>query len=579
MRSRALALVLLVAACGRRTAFIGQPFADAVAPVERPPLARDGPPGTSPDASPVALPDASPDAPPAATCRADPPAAPVANPGWNCGPRCYRDDNVPADAPFVGPPDPGAEPKLAYPLPGSTHPINLTEVTLQWLRAPGGSQTAFHIRLTSLADPGRPYDLFIPCRPPPPIPTPPPDTECTYPVPRQAWAALAAENAGGEMEIVIDASDRARATVTSSAPVRIRFTAAAIPGGVYYFSDPGRGTMRGLPGAAAQPFISPGTTGNRFACGSCHAVSRDGRVIAFAAEQTGYLTAARTDDPGQPMITPGEPPQPNAATMSLTGDGRLLAISYGTGGNDGQLVVRETATGREVARLDPSVLGTPERKLYFPEWSPDGSELVATLASQAERPWSVNDGSLVVIPYNGGAFGGARVVVPGDATLFHFYPSWSPDGAWIAFVSAPLPGASYDNPRSRLRLVSRDGGPVRELGNATQEIGKATAAPRFLPFTQSDCQVYFLTFHSRIDYGFTVKNSGDATGGWPQLWLAAIDVRKFPGDPSSAPVWLPFQDPRHKNVLPVWVERLVCGPRSPCPDGTLCLSGECVAGN
>jgi hypothetical protein len=337
--------------------------------------------------------------------------------------------------------------------------------------------------------------------------------------------------------------------------------------------------MRGMFGAGEQRFISPGTSCNRFACGSCHAVSRDGRFIAFAAEQPGYLTAARTEDPGHPVVTPPEPPQPNAATMSLTRDGRLLLISYGSGGNDGQVVVRETATGREVARLDPSVLGTPERKLYFPDWSPDGSELVATLATQSDRPWSVKDGSLVVIPYNGGAFGRARTVVPRDAALFHFYPSWSPDGAWIAFVSAPLPGPSYNNPQSRLRLVSRDGGPVHDLGNATQQLGKAASAPRFLPFSQAGCQMYFIAFHTRIDYGFWLKNSVDATGGWPQLWLAAIDLRKLPGDPSSAPVWLPFQDPRRTNVLPVWVERLICAPASPCPDGSSCLFGECTANN
>jgi hypothetical protein len=306
-------------------------------------------------------------------------------------------------------------------------------------------------------------------------------------------------------------------------------------------------------------------------CGSCHTVSRDGRTIAFVAEQTGYLAVARTDNPAQPLVSPRDPPQA-AATMSLNRDGTLLLVSYGTGTNDGQLVVRDSSTGQELHKLDPAVLGTPERKLYFPEWSPDGTQIVATLATQSDAPWSVKDGVLVVFPYNGGSFGPARVVAPKDPGLFHFYPSWSPDGRWIVFASAPMGGKSYNNADSRLRLISSGGGKVYELGNATQGLGFASSVPRFLPFTQACDQLLFVVFNTRIDYGYLLRNSANAMPT-QQLWLATIDLRKLgTADASSAPVWLPFQDLHEKNVLPTWVEHLTC----PCGEGTLCQSNECV---
>jgi hypothetical protein len=256
-----------------------------------------------------------------------------------------------------------------------------------------------------------------------------------------------------------------------------------------------------------------------------------------------------------------------AATLAVSRDGSVVLVS-GAGGS-GLLAVRETATGRET-RLDPAALGG---KLYFPEWAPDGRAVVATLATGDENPYTVTDGSIVVLPYDGGQLGPARVVVAGDTGAFHFYPTWSPDGQWIAFVSAPAPGRSYDNPQARLRLVSRAGDRVIELGNAGG--GAGASWPRLAPaaVAQAGGNLLFLIFSSRRAYGFLSR-----AGAGPQLWLSTIDLRRVAsGDPSSAAVWLPFQDYHVANLRGVWAERLVCGAQSPCPDGARCEGGRCVA--
>jgi len=268
-----------------------------------------------------------------------------------------------------------------------------------------------------------------------------------------------------------------------------------------------------------------------------------------------------------PLVSTGG----DAATLALSRDGRQVLVSFGTVADAGHLAVRETATGREMARLDPASL-PGGGGFYFPDWSPDGHTIVGTQGPPGAHPWSVAGGSIVVLSYGGGRFGDVRRLVPqdNDAGLFHYYPTWSPDGAWIAFVSAPLPGESYGNAQSRLRLVSRDGGRVYDLDNASQGPGKTSTYPRFAPVMQDQCEVLYLTFNSKMDYGF-LKNSARPKVGSPppQLWMAALDLRALPtGDPSRAPVWLPFQEAQATSLLGAWTQQVVCRAQADCGPAT-----------
>lgn len=504
-------------------------------------------------------------------------------PEWNCGPRCFRDPGIPAppEGPFTGAPDP-AVPALVYPLAGSLHPINLAPPEFQW-RCDGAREKTYRIRLTAAAEPARRYDFYVPCRPPPDIPTPAPIDQCTYPLPARVWRAVADENRDAEVIVTVEAADRQRGTVASSAMMRIAFSPEPLDAGIYYFAREGTGPAVGrikralAGGGAAQDFLLPMTGSNRFACAGCHAVSRDGRTLAFTvSDRNGFFSTVRVEAPSPPLVAPPDPPQIDAATMAVNADGSLALVSHDGPGGNGQLVVRETATGKEIKRLDPP----GGRKVFFPDWSRQG-QIVATLATREENAWTVLNGDIVVFPFDGVGFGPMRTVVAGDAALFHFYPSWSPDGDWIVFVSAPAGGSSYHNAQARLRLVSSDGARLVELGRAVHEPGKAATWPRFAPVSQAGGKLLFISFDSNMDYGYLLKNGIDPLGGWPQLWLAAVDLRKLPaapavGDPSSAPVWLPFQDPRLASVLGAWTERLVCGERSPCGAGASCDAGRCV---
>ena len=66
-----------------------------------------------------------------------------------------------------------------------------------------------------------------------------------------------------------------------------------------------------------------------------------------------------------------------------------------------------------------------------------------------------------------------------------------------------------------------------------------------------------------------------------QLWLAAIDLSATApagSDPSRAPLWLPFQDLRHANLLPAWSAQVPCvaGGAAGCGAGAACVAGFCA---
>jgi WD40 repeat protein len=282
------------------------------------------------------------------------------------------------------------------------------------------------------------------------------------------------------------------------------------------------------------------------------------------------------------------------------GGDRLLVSA-----NEGLLSLWNTHTGQKMMDVPTALLDG--YGATCPDWSPDGTQIAVSLAPQVsfDADWATKSGSIAIIPYNGGNFGPPSVVV-GSSTEIHSCPSFSPDGKWLAFVSAPPAGQYMDssqNPRSHLQLVSTHGGPVYDLANASQqgkillgtptspELGAYSTWPKFAPYLQQDGDIMFVTFHSRIDYGFVLPNhlaptAADLSNSAnPQLWFAAIDVSKLgeggDPDPSYAPAWLPLQDVTDRNHLGFWTEKIGCTVDAQCGNNgrtncDKCAAGQCV---
>jgi Tol biopolymer transport system component len=287
-----------------------------------------------------------------------------------------------------------------------------------------------------------------------------------------------------------------------------------------------------------------------------------------------------------PASTRPSPTDANAVAPALSPNGKFVFARRAV--PNGNVDLRDSST-REL--LDSKRTDEMEGRIDYPEWSPTRSEIVASRAEgglQPGEPSAANDGRIVIIPITPGAapaIGKPIVVATANSNRTYGNPTFSPDGNWIVFVSRPANQSSYRSVATRLHMIKRDGpGTIYDLGQANGPTDSAAGYPKFAPTSFNNCKTFFLTFQSRKDYGVVQVTSQSADPEWPQLWMTSIDLTKIvPGeasDPSSPPLWLPFQDPASKNLLGVWTAKVACdGTPQSCGGGAVCAAGHCVVAN
>jgi hypothetical protein len=234
-------------------------------------------------------------------------------------------------------------------------------------------------------------------------------------------------------------------------------------------------------------------------------------------------------------------------------------------------------------------------------------------------------GSLWTLPYLGqGTFGTPteRLHSSGEN---NYYPSYSPDGSFIAFNQVPQQGSgaldacasglcpndSYSNPKARVFVLGAASGNAIDCERAngspsTMPVDVSNSWPRWSPFIQKykGAQILWLTFSSTRDYGLRVRNHTLVNGQQqvqcypavtpenpsyqvgsfppncqqPQLWMTAINLNTAGKgtDPSFPAFWLPFQDITAHNHTAQWTSTVV---NKPPPDGGTCIPAgqDCAA--
>jgi WD40-like Beta Propeller Repeat len=542
------------------------------------------------------------------------------------GASAYKDPALPDNVKdlFKGPPSTSGQPVIVYPLTESMHAMNQGDITFQW-NAGVTTSTLFKLEVT---DGTKKFEFYLPC------------TnlgaagiqnaklgQCTYLMPELEWLDLGAQFRGKNLTFTIAGTDGSAladggpaGVVYTSKPITITFSPEPVIGGLYYWAAASKSIKRFTFGAKkAVPFIKPNSPTDEFSCVACHSVSRDGKVIAFAVSQdpggenTSAIQTAPTDQPDMPFVRPVKgmtpyytgpgdlsnnnkvgPEDHFGHNVALSPDGSLAAINGlapppTTSGWPLTFEIRDTKSGMTLGATYPQ--GDPlfgDNKIpIFPEWSPDGLSIVATMSEFVQNNgcafWtqSTCTGSIVTMswtptdpahPEMGGTLGQAHTLVAYSAVAYHFYPSWSPDGKWIVFVSAPAGQgvSSLSNPKAVLRIVPSTGGPYTcpssqcfDLVRGTQYKwadslagnSKHSTWPKFSPFAQGANQnLMFISFTSEIDYGYLAQKK-------PELWSFFIDTEKLvfgKGDPSYAPVWLPYQEINDGAISPYWTKTLPC---------------------
>jgi Tol biopolymer transport system component len=352
------------------------------------------------------------------------------------------------------------------------------------------------------------------------------------------WGSIVSTNAGGDLSVEL--SGAGPDGVFAEAPLTIHVNRLDADGSIIYWAADGNALFEVPYGEEAREFLRP----QGFGCLGCHAISSDGKVAATWDGADGRLGIVRAEDPSDYVIGVGA--SGNANFSSFSPDGSLILVTL-----QGNIRMIDANTGQNLG-----IVVTGGNATHI-DWSPDGSRIaftraVATGGSISDISLPINaDSYISVMDWFGGTnFGNERTIAdpPGRPPSGYraYYPAFSPDGEWIAFnVSRE---DCYDDADSQLWMVDSEGvNPPIRLRNAAPEGVNTNSWPRWGPLPDDD--VLWLTFASRRPYGRVTSGSN------PQIWVSAIDPVKAESgeDPSFAAFWLPGQNERTGNHIPVWV--------------------------
>ena len=435
------------------------------------------------------------------------------------------------------------EPGVVYPSHETMFPLNVSHIRHEWVA--GGANDLFRMTFTG-----------------------PKTTVTIYTVEREwepspeQWDWIAESNRGSSVTFTVAAlSQAAPQSAWQSKAVTYHFSAAEVEGGIYYWSTGSKGIMKALVSDRhPQKFYTDPAAPDANTCVACHTLSRDGKRLAvgYGGEKLREVSVPQRAT----LVPSGGAAARDSAWTTFSPDGTKLLVAA-----KGVLTLINADTGAPIGPND-GVVPLPQGKLAtHPDWSALGDRVVVTLATKGGNK-EVEGGEIATLPYNGGAWGAPTTIVPnagGDDN--NFFPVFSPDSKWIAFVKAS--GGSKDALSAVLSLVPSAGGaPValtrlnHRVNNADGVLKVGNSMPTWAPSTRPG--VFWLAFSSVRAYA-TLR---PADAKLDQIWIAAIDPTK--AEPGYSAFWAPFQSMPEGNHRAFWTHvegEKQCGCVEICGDG------------
>ncbi len=350
------------------------------------------------------------------------------------------------------------------------------------------------------------------------------------------WARIAASNRNGQVRVFVEGGQWNGSTLSNvvrGPEIDLVVNRLDARGSVLYWSTADEGVVRiPLGSTTATPFYTSEDVGG--GCIGCHVINNaTDRMVVTYDGVNGKFEILDCTDPEAPAVQIEGNRDRRATFTTVSPDGQFLL-----GADGGVLTLYSMETGVEIRSY------TFTDEFTQPHWSPAGDRIAAVRLAWGRRSdFDFVGGEIVVFPFEDGELGDPQAVVATDNEHNYYYPSWSPDGEWLAYNRTT--GIAYASPGAELFLTDKEGTRHIRLDNANGEGELQNSYSRWGPLPDDD--VLWLAYSSVRDYPLE--------GGFkPQIWLSAIDTTKAAAgeDPSSTPFWLPGQNRGADNHLPQW---------------------------
>jgi hypothetical protein len=423
------------------------------------------------------------------------------------------------------------EPAIVYPSHQTMFPINVSRITHEW--SAGMDNTLFELTFEGPNTTVRVYTgegAYLPDAP-------------SWTPSEEEWDWIAESNRGDMVLLTVRGMAAGSSEVWTSAPIDLYFSDSEVEGAIYYWSTGTAGVMKAL---VSDPipvkFYTDPNAEDAETCVACHTLSRDGTRLAvgYGGEKLREVSVPER----QTIVPPGTEAGMASAWTTFSPDGELLLVAA-----SGKLTLIDSDTGESVG-ADAGVVPLPAGGVAtHPDWSALGDRVAITLGTRGGNK-EVEGGQIALLPYNDGGWGEPEILVPsagGDDN--NFFPVWSPDSRFIAYVNAQ--GKSKDAVTARLKLVRVDDGTVTELVRINERVNNVdgvidigNSMPTWAPSTKPG--IFWLAFSSLRAYA-TLRPQDDKED---QIWIAAIDPDE--PDPSFSAFWAPFQSIEDGNHRAFW---------------------------
>jgi hypothetical protein len=479
--------------------------------------------------------------------------APCAN---HTGSNTFIEPGAPADAPalfdaaMVQPDgtNPTQTPGIVYPSHETMFPINVSHIRHEWTA--GGTNDLFKLTFTG---PKTTVTIYT--------------TQREWEPSDEQWDWIAESNRGNAVTFTVTGLSRsAPQQAWQSKAVTYHFSALEVEGAIYYWSTGSKGIMKALVSDRhPQKFYTDPTASDADKCVACHTLSRDGKRLAvgYDGEKLREVSV-----PDRVTLVPTTPSAERASSWTtFSPDGKKLLVAA-----KGVMTLIDADTGAPIGP-NQGVVPLPQgAKASHPDWSALGDKVVFTLATKGGDK-EVEGGSIAIIPWVNDQWGTPTVIVPSaGGSDNNFFPVFSPDSKWIAYVNAS--GRSKDAKTARIRLVAATGGTPIDLVRLNHRVNNVdgvtdtgNSMPTWAPATKPG--VFWLAFSSVRAYA----SLRPADAKLDQIWIAAIDPNH--PDPSYSAFWAPFQSIPEGNHRAFWTHvegEKQCGCVEICGDG---LDNDC----